>query len=387
MRAIVCGAGIAGLTTASSLASDGWQVVLIEKAPHLREEGYMIDFFGPGYTVVERMGLLPRLQELAYTIREAVWADEKGRRQASLDYEIFRQAEHGRAISLMRGDLERTLYEALPPRVEQRFSCGPAAVRAHEDGVIVELDSGECIWGDLLVGADGIHSQVRSLVFGPEETFFHYLAYHTAAFVFDDAEVEAALGNRVWMMSVPGREVGLYAIRGGRVAAFFIHASTNPERPENPVAELRHVYGDLNWLVPAALAGAERARSVYYDQVAQIALDEWCRGRVALVGDAAYAVSLLAGQGASLAVAGAYTLAASLRRSGSVEYGLSTYRSRLKEVVEEKQAAGRRAAQWIAPLDRRHILLRNWSLKLAKIPGMSRIIARSLTGEEDRLMT
>ena len=386
MKVVVCGAGIAGLTAAWGFAHAGWDVVLLEKASGPREEGYMIDFFGPGFAVAEQMGLVSVLTELAYAVPQAVWVDAQGRRQATLDYARLQRAEKGRLLSLMRGDLERALYGALPSGIERRFSCSLSAIHPSADGVAVELAGGERLRADVLVGADGIHSEVRALAFGPEERYFRYLGYHTAAFIFNDASVEAALDRRVWMISVPGREVGLYAIRDGRIACFFVHATADPRRPGDPLAELGRVYGDLDWLVPATLAGGKAAAAIYYDQVAQIALDDWCRGRVVLVGDAAYAVSLLAGQGASLAMAGAYRLAESVGRSASIEQGLALYQRRLRPLVEKKQATGRRAAQWIVPRDRRHILMRNWSLKLARLPGVSRLIARSLVGDPERVV-
>jgi 2-polyprenyl-6-methoxyphenol hydroxylase-like FAD-dependent oxidoreductase len=385
MKAIVCGAGIAGLTAAWSLARSDWDVLLIEKAPGLREEGYMIDFFGPGFDVAERMGILAALRERAYDIPEAVWVDGRGRREASLNYALFQRAENGRILSLMRGDLERTLYEALPNRIARRFGAAIAEINLSTDHVEAVLAGGETVRADLLVGADGIHSTVRACIFGPEERYFRYLGYHTAAYIFEDPAIGRALAGRVWIMSVPGREVGLYATRTG-IASFFVHATPDPNRPRDALAELKHVYGAFGWLVPATLAGGNTARAIYYDQVAQVAMERWHRGRVVLIGDAAYAVSLLAGQGASLAMAGGYRLGESLADGAPVEDALARFEAGLREVVANKQQAGRNAAQWIAPRDRRHILLRNWSLRLAKLPGVSRLIARSLTGAPERFM-
>ena len=371
MKAIVCGAGIAGLSTAFWLARGGWDVLLVEKARGPREEGYMIDFFGSGYDAAERMGLLPRLIEIAYRPASAAWVNQAGREQASLDYDLFRKVLKGRVLSLMRGDLERVLYEALPSSIEVRFNVTVAEVHSVRGGVDLTLSGGDRIFADLLVGADGIHSRVRGLVFGAEERYLRYLGFHTAAYLFDDLAIRDSLEGRFLIYSEPKREVGLYAIRGGRIASFFVHNSSDPALPVSPIENLRDAYEGMGWLVPETLKAGENATSIYYDQVAQIEMDAWRKGHAVLVGDAAYAVSLLAGHGASLGMGGAYVLAQELGKSGPIEKALARYETRLKPQITKKQASGRNAAKWVVPPDRLHILMRNWSLKLAKLPGMS----------------
>lgn len=374
MKAIVCGAGIAGLSTAFWLARGGWDVLLVEKARGPREEGYMIDFFGSGYDVAERMGLLTRLIDIAYRPPRVEWVNRDGREQASLEYDLFRKVLKGRVFSLMRGDLERTLYESLPAKIELRFNETIAEMHSIRGGVDLTFSGGERMRCDLLVGADGVHSRVRTLVFGPEAQYLRYLGFHTAAYLFENASVREALAGRFLIHSVPKREVGLYALRDGRIASFFVHASPDPAHPVSPLANLNSAYEGMGWLVPEALKAGEGATSIYYDQVAQIEMDGWRKGHVVLVGDAAYAVSLLAGQGASLAMGGAFVLAQELGKPGPIEKALVRYEARLKPQMAKKQAAGRNAAKWIVPPDRLHILMRNWSLKLAKLPGLSGIL-------------
>jgi 2-polyprenyl-6-methoxyphenol hydroxylase-like FAD-dependent oxidoreductase len=383
MKAIVCGAGIAGLAAAICLARDGWDVLLIEKAPGLREEGYMIDFFGPGYDAASRLGLVPALERVAYRPPAATWVDRTGKERARLDYETMRRALDGKLLSLMRGDLERVLSDALPANVERRFDCSIAGISESSTGVAVTLTTGARENCDLLIGADGVHSHVRSLVFGPEENFFRYLGYQTAAFLFDDARIGAAIGGAFLLASQPGREFGLYRLRDGRILSVWIHDHPDAAIPAEPRQALKRLYSGMDWFTPDALAALDGVDDLYYDQVAQIEMEHWCKGRVALLGDAAYAVSLLAGQGASLAMAGAYVLADALRDAPSVETGLARYEARLKKKVAAKQKAGRRTAQWIAPRDRWHIMLRNWSLKLFGLPGLSRLLVPLLGAGSD----
>jgi 2-polyprenyl-6-methoxyphenol hydroxylase-like FAD-dependent oxidoreductase len=371
MRVVICGAGIAGLSLAWWLDRDGWDVLVIERAPGLRDEGYMIDFLGSGYDVAELMGLTPRLVGIHYPVPKIAYVDQNGRRVAGLDYELFHRRQSGRLLNFMRGDLERVLFEELPGSVEVRFGLTIDEVEPEEGQVEVLLSDGERERADLLVGADGIHSRVRKLVFGEEHQFLRPLGLHTAAYVFEDKDLRRDLAGDFRMLSVPGRQVGLYPIREEKVASFFVHRTRAKELPSSYCEELERVYGDLGWLVPNALRHCGDNLGVYYDQVSQIEMPRWSRGRVTLVGDACQAVSLLAGQGASMAMGGAYLLARELSDNGPVRKCLAAYEARLKPTIEQKQAAGRRTADWFVPPSRRRIAARNSALRLAGLPGLS----------------
>jgi 2-polyprenyl-6-methoxyphenol hydroxylase-like FAD-dependent oxidoreductase len=371
MKAIICGAGIAGLSLAWWLDRDGWDTLLVERAPSLRDEGYMIDFLGSGYDVAELMGLIPRLEGIHYPIPEIAFVDRNGRRVAGLDYELFHRLQSGRLLNFMRGDLERVLFEELPESVEVRFNLTIDEVKPEEGQVEVLLSDGERERADLLVGADGIHSRVRKLVFGEEHRFLRPLGLHTAAYVFEDKDLRRDLAGDFRMLSVPGRQVGLYPIREEKIASFFVHRTQARELPPSYCEELERVYGDLGWLVPDALRHCGDNSGVYYDQVSQIEMPRWSRGRVTLVGDACQTVSLLAGQGASMAMGGAYLLARELRDNGPVQKCLAAYEGRLKPLIRRKQAAGRRTVDWLVPPNHRRIAARNAALRLAGLPGLS----------------
>ncbi len=200
MKAVICGAGIGGLTLAWWLAKDDWDVVIVERSRGLRDEGYMLDFMGSGWDVAERMNLIPRLKELAYDIPTVRWIDESGKAKAVLDYHRFAGLLGGKLISIMRGDLERGLFEALPATVEMRFGQTIDALRTGDDATEVTLSDGTIMKADLVVGADGIHSHVREMVFGEESRFTRYLGYHTAAYIYEDAEAarRSATASRSW---------------------------------------------------------------------------------------------------------------------------------------------------------------------------------------------
>ncbi|MFR0355597.1 FAD-dependent monooxygenase [Streptomyces sediminimaris] len=383
MRAVICGAGIAGLALAGRLHNVlGWEVVVLEKAPRPRTQGYMIDFFGPGYDAAEAMGVLPWLEELSHPVSEAAFLDEHGRCRARLPYDRLARPLNGRLLSIMRPDLELALRERLSLAVGLRFGTGPARVDPGASGIRVTLTDGTTLDADLLVGADGLHSTVRAMVFGEEQRCLRYLGYQTAAFTFDDPQVHAELGDRFCLTDTVDRQMGLYALRDGRVAAFAVHRSADPRRPEDPRDALRREYGSLGWLVPRALAACPPSSQVYYDQVAQTDLPSWSRGRVVLVGDACQAVSLLAGQGASLAVAGAYVLADQLAGARRVEDALRGYERLWRPVVRDRQRAARRTARWFVPETARRLRVRRTALRFAGLPGAGRLAGVSPTGRQ-----
>lgn len=370
MKVLISGAGIAGLASAHRLGTLGHEVVVLERAAGPRTTGYMIDFFGPGYDAAERMGVLPRLEEAGYRVEEAAYVDRRGRRVAGLRFDRLARAVDGRLLSIMRPDLERALREDLPTGVTLRFGAGVVGVEDSGAGVTARLSDGSTVSGDLLVGADGVHSIVRRLVFG--EGHLRHLGFHTAAFTFDDPEIHALVAGRFCVTDTVGRQVGFYGLRDGRVAAFTVHRTSSPDLPEDPRAAVMEAYGSLGWVVPRALARCPA--EIYYDQVAQVELPRWSSGRVVLVGDACGAVSLLAGQGASLGIGGAYVLADHLD-------DLTAYERAWRPVVVDKQQVARSGARWFLPSSPRRLWARRVAMRLSNLPGVDRVVATSLVGK------
>lgn len=384
MKIIICGAGIAGLALAHRLSTAGIEVIVIERSPGPRPQGYMIDFFGPGYDAIEAMGLLPAVEAVAYHLDEATLVDDQGRRRASIDPLQFAA---GPLLSIMRPDLERVLRDNLPAAVDLRFGSNLVSVADQGDEVIVTLDDGTVLSGDLLVGADGIHSAVRRLVFGPETDFLRYLGFHTAAFTFDAPAIHEQIKGRFCLTDTAGRQMGFYGLRDGRVACFAVHRTPDPTLPADLRAAVRTTYRGLGWVVPEALERCPSPAEIYYDQVAQIVLPSWSKGRVVLVGDSCFAVSLLAGQGASLAIAGAYVLADQLARTRSVNTALSAYERLWRPVAEEKQQVGRSGARWFLPNSASQLAIRRLALRLIRLPVINRLGAAALTGKSTALIT
>lgn len=385
MRVVICGAGIAGLSLAWWLERAGWEVLVVEHAPGQRGAGYLIDFFGPGYDAVERMGLLPRVRERARTVAGVRYRDSAGRVTCELPYDSLVRLQRGRVVTLMRGELEDLLFEALGPGVEFRYSTSVDAVATAADHVAVTLTTGEVERADLLVGADGIHSRVRELAFGPERRHLRSLGYHTAAYLFADPELGARVGDRLEMVEAPGLQAGVCRLDGERLAAVFAHRAAADPLPEDPRERLRERYASLGWLIPEVLDRCPEPGQVYYDEVAQIEAASWARPRVTLLGDACQAVSLLAGQGAAMAVAGACVLAEELLRDGDAVAAPFRYEERVRPAVVRKQRAGRRIADWFVPASRTRLRLRTAALRLTARPGLVGLLGPVLRTPDDRL--
>ncbi|WP_250444511.1 FAD-dependent oxidoreductase [Actinotalea sp. C106] len=383
MRAVVCGAGIAGLSVAWWLRGDGWDVTLVEQAPRPRGAGYMIDFFGPGFEVAERMGLLPELRRRAATITSVQYVDPAGRRRGRADYTAFRDAADGRLLSLPRGALAEVLHEAVVERIDLRRGLTVDSATEQADGVHVRLSDGTTTTADLLVGADGLHSRVRDLAVAPDREAVQSLGYQTAAYLLRDDALRRLVGRRLLLVAVPDRQVALYPMDDEHLAAWLVHRDHGPVPPD-PRAAVLSRYAGLGPVVDRALTHLTPGTDLYYDDVAQTHLTRWTQGRAVLVGDAAYAPSLMAGQGASLAMTGAWALAGALaRHPGDVPTALRRYTETMRPFVEDRQASGRRTARWLVPSTAWQIRLRQLVLAVTALPGTTPVIRRALGTQID----
>ncbi len=381
MRVLIVGAGIAGTTLAYWLRRTGHEPTLVERAPRLREGGYLVDFWGSGFDVAERMGIVPRLLDDGYRFREAREVSDRGRRIAHFDPRRVIDSADGRYVSILRADLAAAIYDALDDEVETIFDDTVQALDDDGDRVRVEFTRTAPREFNLVVGADGLHSRVRSLAFGPDEEFERSLGIAVAVFDVDGYR------PRDELVAVMHTEVGVQALRAGLrdgATMFCFIFRYEGKLPEDDVAAqqevLRARLRDVGWEVPEMLARMPQARTFYFDRASQIRMPSWSRGRVALIGDAAACPSLLAGQGSALAMVEAYVLAAELHRSGGDHRAaFAAYEGQLAPVVRAKQDAAIGLCVAFAPRNRLQVLLRNTVMGLMGIPLVANLaMGRSL---------
>lgn len=222
-RILVSGAGIAGPALAYWLNRYGFEPTLIERAPAFRTSGYMIDVWGLGYDLVARYGLLDKARARAYIFDRLKFVDEKGRELAGFGGDIFRDAVANKFFSIPRGDLARTLYEPIEGKVETLYGTAIRDLREDKAGVDVTFNTGAARRFDLVIGADGLRSQLREMVFGPEKKFEAYLGYYAGSFIADryphrDKGVYLSYAR-------PGRQIARYAMRDDKTAFLLVFAS------------------------------------------------------------------------------------------------------------------------------------------------------------------
>lgn len=381
MKIAISGAGVAGPSLAHWLHRSGHEPTLIERAPHFRTGGYVIDFWGVGYRVAQMMGIEAAIREAGYQVESIRTVGPDGRVEASLGVDAVRRAAGAGFTSLPRGDLAATIYATIANDVETIFGDSITAINEHPDGVSVSFAQATSRDFDLVIGADGLHSNVRRLAFGPESDVEHYLGCRVAACVVEGYRPRDDLVYVTY--SEPGRSIGRFTLRDDRTLFLFVFRSSHAANPGNLEARkelLRREYGAASWECPHILAALDGVDDLYFDVVSQIRLDRWSRGRTALVGDAAACVSLLAGEGTGLAMAEAYVLAGELACArGDYRRAFDAYETRLRNFVEAKQAAAQKYLPVFATQTRLGIWFRNLTMRTMNFrPLAEALLTRSV---------
>ncbi|HUJ15525.1 MAG TPA: FAD-binding domain [Thermoanaerobaculia bacterium] len=366
MKVVINGIGVAGPALAYWLTKSGYEVVLVEEAPRLRSGGYIVDFWGIGYDIAEKMGLIGEIRSLGYRVREVRFVDRNGRKNGGFDVDVFVRMTNDRFTSGKRSDISATMYRALGGNVETLFGDSIADVEDTGDRVRVSFDHAAPRDFDLVIGADGLHSRVRSIVFGAESQFEVPLGYHVAAFEADGYRPREEL---VYVShGLPGRQISRFSMRDDKTLFLFVFRDDSI-RGDDPKTIVRNAFAGAGWEWPAISDAMERASAMYFDSVSQIRMPHWTRGRTALVGDAAACVSLMAGEGTGLAILEAYVLAGELRECGNdVAAAFARYEQRLMPFLKRKQESAARFASSFAPRTSLGIAFRNAMTRLMRIP-------------------
>ncbi|AFU00503.1 FAD-dependent monooxygenase [Nocardia brasiliensis] len=348
IKVLVAGASIAGPALAHWLRRRGAEVTVVERAPELRPGGQAVDARGVTREVIRRMGLDAAVRAARTETAGAHTVDADGN-----VLETFRADDDGgdgyiAEIEILRGDLSQVLYDDTRDGVEYLFGDRIAELTQDADGVDVTFAGGDRRRFDLVVGADGLHSALRAMVFGPHEQFIRHLGLVLAFY-----SVPNEFGLDRWLIEYqePGRSAMLRPIQDAtRAMAMFSFAAADFDVDYRDIAAQKRLLHEqmtgLGWSTPRILAHLDDTPDFYLDQVAQVVTDRWSNGRVVLLGDAAFSSSPMSGQGTGLALIGAYVLAGELAAADwNPELGFAAYEQRMRPFVEANQEIGRLHAQ------------------------------------------
>jgi 2-polyprenyl-6-methoxyphenol hydroxylase-like FAD-dependent oxidoreductase len=360
-RVLISGGGIAGLTLGILLKESGWDPLVIEREPALRTEGYMMDFFGTGWDVAERMGLVDDIRRIGYPIDLLEYVDRNGNPLfPGIPIDRVKRALGGKYTPLLRPDLERILFDrAAASGVTVRFATTIRSLQESDSGVNVTFSDGTSEPFALLFGADGIHSRVRELIFGQESQFDRSLGYYAAAVRVTDHEYDLRRSLNIY--EEPGRVLWCYPIDSRNTDAlyFFRHDDVGHIPREKRLEFVREQYKGCGWIAERILQEAPSSKPIYFDTMTQIVMPTWHKGRTALLGDACGCLTPIAGQGSHMAMAGAYVITHELERyHGEHQRAFSAYEGFMKPFVAEKQDRAKRYAEMLIPSSRWQMLLR-----------------------------
>jgi 2-polyprenyl-6-methoxyphenol hydroxylase-like FAD-dependent oxidoreductase len=361
---LISGGGIAGLTLGILLKEHGWNPLVIERAPAPQTGGYMMDFFGTGWDVAERMGLTDALRAVHYPIDTMRYVDERGVPYLTVPLDRFRRAMGGRYVYLLRSDLERILLDrAKQVGVDVRFGTSIESLRSAEGRVEVTFENDEQASVALLIGADGVHSRVRELAFGPEAMFARHLGCHVAAF---HAPLVAEAERSLVLYEEVDRVAAFYPLSNERMDTMYLFRDTEEDSTTSGdrLWLLRRRFADAGWIASRVLEDLPDDAPLFFDALIQIQMPRWSSGRVCLVGDACGCLTLAAGQGSHMAMAGAYVLASELsRRPHEPLKAIDAYEAFFKPKVERKQAEARKFAARMVPDARSWNWLRRFAIR------------------------
>lgn len=411
MKILISGIGIAGPCLAYWLLKKGngrHEIVMIERSPELRTGGYLIDFWGIGYEIARRMGLESRIHEIGYKASDTIFVNEQNESEGGFKMEILDEILDRKFATVLRSDLAKLIYEELPldssknypafseedkTKIQTRFGTEITNISTEQSGdsaiSTVTFNDGSVEQFDLVVGADGLHSKVRELAFKdviPPEGPLKDLGMTVAA--------TAVTGNFVekgfyLACSIPGRTVIAYKMNGDQCMVLFIASESakldNLATPADRKNWVLNMFKDHKWKAPDLLKAVEGVPDLYVDTVSQTRLDTWKKLGVVLVGDAAGAPSLLAGEGTGLGVTGAYCLAHALNTSQNPESALDEYEALFKPFVTKKQNQAGDLLYIFGPKSWFQIWIRNTLSRLFMIKPVARWIFGSFLRDDIEL--
>ncbi|SEU35388.1 FAD-dependent monooxygenase [Nonomuraea wenchangensis] len=388
MRILVSGAGVAGPVLAYWLTRHGFEVTVVERAPAPRRTGgHAVDLFRPAMHISEKMGVLPRIEERATGVTRMALYPEGARRPVRVDLSRIFGAASDRHVEIMRDDLSEIYHDAGRDDVEYVFGDSITAI---SPGGEVRFENAAPRRFDLVVGADGLHSNVRRLVFGDESRFSAFIGAYLGVLTLPHSP---GLDGELLMHAGVGRTAGMYGARHlGEARALFLFRSEREldwhHRDVHRQKELlRGAFQGMHPDVDRWLGELDRTPAFYFDSISQLRMDTWSRGRVTLVGDAGYCPGAAVGGSTSLAVVGAYVLAGELARAGGDhERAFPAYERAMAEHVRGSRAVALSVAKTLVPTSRLGVRGLAEGARLISVlpPGLGRAFLR-LTTKSARL--
>lgn len=362
---LISGAGIAGSTLAYWLARYGFEVTVVERSAGLRSSGAPVDVRGAALTITSEMGVLAELRAASTRSYLAVLVDDDGSRIALLARQNSAPRPGQTAeIELPRADLSAVLLRATTGLVELITGDSIASLSQDQHGVSVVLKSGSRRRFDLAIGADGVHSLTRRLIFGGEAAFTRHLGLYVATLAIPDLP---DVPSEVQIYNTPGHSCTIHPARDTPGVAFIWRGRPIPDLDRNDLERPRKLimerYAGQRWRVPELLDRVARADDLYFDAVSRVTLPHWSAGRVALVGDAASCISLL-GDGSTKAIIGAHTLAEELSRTTDHQLAYRRYQDRQRRLISSTIQV-RLVSQLLVPSTKVLLTARNAILGLA----------------------
>jgi 2-polyprenyl-6-methoxyphenol hydroxylase-like FAD-dependent oxidoreductase len=366
---LISGASVAGPTLAYWLRRYGFTPTVVDQTPALRagQGGHAVDLLGRSVDVAEWMGILPKVLA-ARTRTERTTLERPGKAPIEADVSRFLEEISERHVEIMRGELTSILYEATREDVEYLFGDSIGTLDQDGDGVEVKFEHGRPRRFGIVVGADGLHSNVRGLVFGEEAQFRHYLGGYLGVFSLPNYR---RLEGRMVSYRAPGKLAAMYPVRqtGQARALLLFRAAEELQYDHRDLDQqrrlLREAFAGEAWEVPRLLSELEHANDFYFDSISQIRMQSWSRGRVTLVGDAGYCPGPVVGGGTALAVIGAYVLAGELTAAGgNPATAFPIYERELSELVRRSRTLGPTAMRTLIPATRLHVWLATQAVRL-----------------------
>lgn len=342
---LISGASIAGPVLGWWLSKYGWQVTIVEQAPSVRTGGYAVDFRGTVLKVLEKMDLLDEIRKHETRTEKVILVNKYNKKISSFP-DGFTSGE----LEIMRGDLVKVLYDKTKDNVNYIFNDSIATLNEDRNGVQVTFKHHPPAFYDVVVGADGLHSKVRSLAFGHERKFSSFLGIYIAIFTVPNF---ANVGMNGYYYSEPGKRVGIFGAKDGKEAKASFYFTSSPfyyDRKDigKQKAIIRQVFENTPWHVPQLLDFMDQSDDFYFDAVSQVKMDHWSKGRIALIGDAAHCPSPLTGIGTSAAVMGAYMLAGELMQQDDHQTAFANYEAEMRGFVERCQGMAD-GVDWFVP--------------------------------------